>query len=160
MKTKNLTLVERERVVFHIGEYSEEEYDTFVLKTMDLFLEEQGYLLREREKIKGINVFRQWFFKQFHKRDKYIIETMLHYEEGSFENCFKEGYYNYVFYNAVQFRTYYQYLHQEFEHYDEMPMSFNYRHGWGLKTPQKVGFVLDFQCPFSCEKHHFFIHLS
>ena len=160
MRTKNLTFAEREKVVFTLGAYDEDTHDKFFYETMDLFLEEKGYSVREREKIKGINEFRKWFEKQFEKRDKYIIETMLIYSKDSLDRRFVDGFYNYPFYNSSQFRQYYQLLHQDFTHYDEMRMGFNFRQDIKLRINQYVGFRLDFKCPFTCEQHQFFYHLS
>lgn len=160
MRTKNLTQTEREKLVFFLGGYNDDEFYTFYHFAMDMFLKDLGYPAKEREKIKGINVFRQWFNEQFEKRDEYIIEKMLIYDKENFDCRFTEGYYNYPFYDPQQFKQYYQLLHQDFTHYDKMPFEFNYKHNWGLKKPQQIAWVRNYQCPFCSEKFTFYFHFS
>ena len=160
MKTKNLTQTEREELVFFLGGYTDDEFYTFYYLAMDMFLKDLGYPTKEREKIKNIGVFKQWFARQFEKRDTYIIEKMLVYNKEECLNCFQDGYYSYSFYNEAQFREYYELLHQDFETYDELRMSFNFKQDVRRRINQHVSFEFDFKCPFTCEQHRFFYHLS
>lgn len=162
MKTKNLTVEERQLLVYYLAGYQDDTFYKFYHYAMDMFLKDRGFPPPQREKIKNINLFKKWFNEQFEKRDEYIINDMLVLDT---DNCGFRFYdfdtdCNYRFESIFQLKVYYEFLHLDFSRYDIMPFVFDFSHSEIIKKPQQRGSFFNYQDAFYKEKHEFFFHYS
>ncbi|WP_338813629.1 hypothetical protein V9L05_19855 [Bernardetia sp. Wsw4-3y2] len=158
MKTKNLTIEERQLLVYELAGYNDDTFYTFYHYAMDMYLKDKGFPPHQREKIKKLNLFKEWFGKQFEKRDEFIINDMLvlNLETNEYHFYDFDTDSTYTLHQIQDFKLFYEFLHLDFSRYDMMPFVFDFFDS--RKQKIKKSFV--YQNAYYQEKLEFFFHYS